>query len=182
MAAGAEAMAGLVQWAAVGGVAALAAVTDVRTGRVPNLLTLGAAAAALVFHGVSAGGAGLMTSALGVLVGLALFLPFFVLGGMGGGDVKLLAALGAWLGPIGAVKAAVCAALAGGILAVMVAVGGGYLREAFRNLSAMAWVWRTVGPSPIPEMTLARSRGPRLAYAVPIGIGALAALWLGNGL
>jgi prepilin peptidase CpaA len=182
MAADASVTVPLVQWAAVGAVAAAAAVTDVRTGRVPNVLTLGAAAAALVFYGVSAGGSGLITSALGVVVGLSLFLPFFVLGGMGGGDVKLLAALGGWLGPIGAVKAAVCAALAGGILAMVVALGGGYVREAFRNLSAMAWVWRTVGPSPIPEMTLARSRGPRLAYAVPIGIGALAALWLGNGL
>jgi prepilin peptidase CpaA len=170
----------VVEWAAIGGLAAFAAVCDLRTGRIPNALTFGAAAAGLIFSTATAGLFGLLTSLVGCLVGLVLFLPLFALRGMGGGDVKLLAAVGAWLGPLGALHAALWAALAGGVLAVVVALSSGYLSEAIRNLLAMVAVWRTVGPSPIAGVTLTESRGPRLAYAVPIGIGALVALWIGG--
>jgi len=169
-----------VEWAAIGGLAAFAAGCDVRTGRIPNALTFGAAAAGFTFSAVHAGPGGLATSLLGCLAGLALFLPLFVLRGMGGGDVKLLAAIGAWLGPTGALQAAIWASLAGGVLALVVGISSGYFSEAVRNLLAMVAVWRTVGPSPISGLTLSESRGPRLAYAVPIGIGAIAALWFGR--
>jgi prepilin peptidase CpaA len=159
------------------GLAIAAAACDLRTRRVPNALTFGAAAAGLAFALVKAGVWGLLTSSMACLIGLGLFLPLFALGGMGAGDVKLLAAFGAWLGPIDTLWAALWAALAGGVLAVAVSVSRGYLPEAVRNLRAMATIWRTVGPSPIPEFTLRESRGPRLAYALPIGIGAILALW-----
>ncbi len=170
----------IVEWTAIGSVATLAAVCDVRTGRVPNVLTFGAAAAGFAFSTLHAGLSGLGTSLLGCLVGFVLFLPLFALGGMGGGDVKLLAAIGAWIGPMGALQAALWASLVGGVLAVIVGISSGYLREAIRNLFAMVAVWRAVGPSPISDLTLAQSRGPRLAYAVPIGIGAIIAMWLGR--
>jgi prepilin peptidase CpaA len=168
-----------VEWACVGGLAIVAALWDVRTGRIPNVLTFGAAAAGLVWSVAIGGFDGLGTSLLGSLVGLALFFPLFALGGMGGGDVKLLAAIGAWLGPLGAVYTALWGSLAGGVLALAVGVSQGYLREALRNVLAMLAVWRTVGPSAVAGMTLTESRAPRIAYAVPIGIGAIAALWLG---
>jgi prepilin peptidase CpaA len=170
----------IVKWVAVGGIAALAAISDVRTGRVPNVLTFGAMAGGLVFSTIQAGGSGLVTSLLGGLVGLALFFPLFALGGMGGGDVKLLAAIGTWLGPFGALQAALWASLTGGVLAIIVGLSRGYLSAALRNLSALLWVWRTVGPSRVSELTLSESKGPRLAYAVPIGIGAIVALWVGH--
>ena len=91
---------------------------DLRSRRIPNALTFGAAAAALVFHTVTAGVSGLQTAAFGWIVGTALFLPFFLLGGMGGGDVKLLAALGAWLGPREAMWLAIYGSIAGGVLAI----------------------------------------------------------------
>ena len=77
-------------------VGAIACVTDIRSRRIPNVLTFGSSAAAVVFWGVSSGWAGLAWSACGWVVGCVLFLPWFLLGGMGAGDVKLLAALGAW--------------------------------------------------------------------------------------
>jgi prepilin peptidase CpaA len=166
-----------VEWTAIVTLAAVSAFGDVRTGRVPNTLTFGAAAIGLVFH---AGSGGLGASLLGYVVGLAVFLPLFALGGMGGGDVKLLAAFGAWLGPAGALGAAVWASLVGGVFAIVVAAMRGYLLEALRNLGALAALWRTVGPVRVPELTLSECRGPRLAYAVPIGIGAILALWLGS--
>src|SRR3954453_2102749 len=72
---------------------------DWRTRRIPNLLTFGGAAVAcafaLTFHGLE----GLAVALGGWGVGFVLLLPMFLLGGMGAGDVKLLACLGAWLGP-----------------------------------------------------------------------------------
>ena len=76
-------------------VAAAAVAWDLRSRRIPNALTFGAAAAALVFAATTAGLGGLETSAGGWVTGAALFFPFFALRGMGAGDVKLLAALGA---------------------------------------------------------------------------------------
>src|SRR6187402_2302320 len=80
------------------GIALAACMTDLRTRRVPNALTLGAALAAVAFHAATSAGSGLLFAVLGWGVGLLMFLPLFALRGIGGGDVKLLAALGAWLG------------------------------------------------------------------------------------
>jgi prepilin peptidase CpaA len=156
---------------------AIAGAWDVSTRRVPNLLTFGAGALALVYSAMHDGGGGLLSSVLGCLTGLALFFPLFALGGMGAGDVKLAAAFGAWLGPSGAFWTAIWAALIGGGLAVAVAISRGYLRQAVRNVYLLIGVWYTAGIGPTEGMTLADSKGPRLAYAVPIALGALVALW-----
>jgi prepilin peptidase CpaA len=155
-----------------------ACVTDYRSRRIPNVLTFGASLAAFVFYGATAGLGGLVTSLEGWAVGCLLFLPWFALGGMGGGDVKLLAALGAWAGPGPAVWMALYAGIAGGVFAVVVALGRGYLGEMFRNLWGLLMFWRVVGVRPHPELTLRTGRGPRLPYAFPITVGAVAVLWL----
>ena len=169
-----------VKWAVVAGLALAAAAWDLRSGRVPNALTIGAAGIAFLISGLHAGLGGFAQSLLGWLVGLALFLPLFIVGGLGGGDVKLLAAFGACLGPIGALWAALWASLVGGVLALVVGAAHGYLSEAFRNLGAIVGVWLTVGPSLIRGASLGDARGPRLVYAVPISLGAILALWLGQ--
>src|SRR4029079_6556305 len=92
----------------------VAAVIDIRTRRIPNLLTFGGAASAFVYFVIMHGFSGLGQSAAGWAVGLALFMPIFLLGGMGAGDVKLLGAVGAWLGPACALLWAFFAVLAGG--------------------------------------------------------------------
>jgi prepilin peptidase CpaA len=79
---------------------ALCATTDYRTRRIPNWLTVPAAIAGLVFSAVSPHGIGLLPSLAGFAVGMLLLLLPWILGGGGMGDVKMLAALGAWLGPI----------------------------------------------------------------------------------
>jgi prepilin peptidase CpaA len=78
-----------------------AAVTDLRTRRLPNWLTVPAFAAALVFHGVSGGLSGLGEALAGFAVGFGALFVLWLIGGGGGGDVKLMGALGAWLGPKG---------------------------------------------------------------------------------
>ena len=156
----------------------IACVTDIRTRRIPNVLTFGAAAAALVFHGVSGGLPGLQTAVFGWIVGTALFLPFFLLGGMGGGDVKLLAALGAWLGPGAAFWLAIYSSIAGGVLAVVVALARGYLGTALRNVRGLLVYWSIVGPRPLDSLTLEHGKAPRLAFAVPMLVGTMVTLWL----
>jgi len=157
------------------GVAACA--TDIRTRRIPNVLTLGAALAGMGFHVLTSGADGALAAGSGWLVGLLLFLPFFALGGMGGGDMKLLAALGAWLGPRETVWLAVYAGVAGGVLGVAVAVASGYLRTAMSNVVMMFRYWSQVGMKPVPGLTLESAGAPRLAYAIPILAGTVATLW-----
>jgi prepilin peptidase CpaA len=160
------------------GIAALAVVFDLKERRVPNWLTFGGALVALGMRGVLEGLPGLESAALGWIVGLALFLPLFVLGGMGAGDVKLLATLGAFVGPLSAAWMALYGSIAGGVMALIVAVATGYLRTAVRNIWFMLTVWSTIGVRPVEGLTLDNGRGPRLAYAVPIGVGAVLTIWL----
>ncbi len=150
---------------------------DLRTRRIPNILTLGAAALALAFHAIGGGLGGFGTSVAGWLVGGALLVPLFWLGGMGGGDVKLLAALGAWVGPGAVFWVALCSAIAGGALGVTLAFAHGYLVRACRNVWALVGFWLVEGLQPMPEITLDRARGPRLAYAVPILAGLVVTVW-----
>jgi prepilin peptidase CpaA len=157
-------------------VATAAAVTDLRTSRIPNGLTFGAAAAALMYHAVDGGPGGLAWACAGWLVGAAVFLPFFALGGMGAGDVKLVAALGAWMGPRDALAIAIATALAGGVVAIIVMLRQRYLATAFANLRLLFAHWRVHGVTAKPDLTLASSTGPRLAYAVPILLGTLGVL------
>lgn len=156
----------------------VACVTDVQSRRIPNLLTFGAAGVAVVTHTVSGGLSGLGTASGGWLLGAALFLPFFALGGMGAGDVKLLAALGAWLGPRETFWVAIYASMAGGVMAVALALASGYLRTALANLRNLVTYWALVGPRPVAGMTLEETKAPRLAYSLPIFAGTVVTVWL----
>ena len=155
-----------------------ACIPDLRTRRIPNALTLGAAAVAIAFHLATNGLSGLATSAGGWLLGAALFFPMFALRGMGAGDVKLLAAVGAWLGPGQVIWVALITSVAGGVLGLLVSVFHGYLRTAGTNMFALLMHWRVTGIRPVEQVTLSGSRGPRLAYALPIAFGTLVTLWL----
>lgn len=155
-----------------------AAAVDVRWRRIPNVLTFGAAAAGLLYHVTSGGLRGAGFSAGGWAVGLALFFPIFALRGMGAGDVKLLAAIGAWLGPTTTLWVALFSAIAGGVLAVIVALTRGYFGKALNNIWWLFGYWRAFGIAASPELTLEARNVPRLAYAVPIAVGTVVTLWL----
>lgn len=158
-------------------VAGGACVTDVRASRIPNTLTLLGVVTGLVAHAVLPAGLGVGAALAGAAAGLLVFLPFFVLGGMGGGDVKLMAAVGAWLGWPAILTAALTIAIVGGVVALAVAISRGYLRQALGNLLALARFWIVAGVRPEPSLTLAEGRGPRLPYAVPVLLGVLVTLW-----
>ena len=155
-----------------------ASVCDLKSRRVPNALTLGAAVIAVATHVVLSGWSGLVFAVSGWAVGLVLFFPVFALGGMGAGDVKLLAAIGAWLGPTDAVWTALYGVFAGGLMALFVALARGYTRTALRNVWAMLRFWRVAGVRPVEGLTLNSSAGPRLPYALPIAVGVMVTLWM----
>src|SRR5262245_16844565 len=134
-------------------VAAVACIADWRSRRIPNALTISAALTAIGCQALIGGTGGAATSLSGWVIGIALFFPFFALGGLGAGDVKLLGAIGAWLGPSVVLRVAMYSAMAGGVLAVLVAMRSGYLRTAFRNLRFLVSYWKTVGLKPAEGFT-----------------------------
>jgi prepilin peptidase CpaA len=100
-------------------VVTVAALVDLRRRRIPNWLTAGAFGGGLVLNVVEAGASGGLTAVAGGALGLAILLPFFLAGGIGAGDVKLLAGLGALVGPQMLVSVAIYGALAGGAMSVI---------------------------------------------------------------
>src|SRR5262245_4291949 len=128
-------------------IAIAAAACDLRMRRIPNLLTFGAAATGLIYHLVSGGFDGFGQSAAGWVIGALVFVVPFALRGLGGGDVKLLAALGAWIGPGDVVWLALYTGIAGGAMAIVVALANGYLRRAVGNIWMLLCHWRVAGVS-----------------------------------
>ena len=78
---------------------ATAMLSDVRSRNIPNWLTVGSLVAAIIFHVATDGTTGLQHALGGFAAGFGFLLVLWLIGGAGGGDVKLTGALGAWLGP-----------------------------------------------------------------------------------
>jgi prepilin peptidase CpaA len=144
-------------------VAGLAAASDLRHRRVPNELVLVALVLGLT-RGVTMG-------LLGATVGLALLLPLFAVRWLGGGDVKLLAALGAWLGPWGVLVGGLYGIALGGLLSIAMAVAGGVGRELAKNVGAAVV---TMSAPVAPQ----RRRALVVPLALPLAVGCALA-WFG---
>lgn len=159
-------------------IAAAASITDITTRRIPNVLTFGAAAGALLVRGMLFGTAGVIDAGAGWLTGFLIVFPLFFVRGLGAGDVKLVAALGAWVGPVDAVWLALYASMCGGVVGVGYALARGYLRTAFSNMVTIGNHWRTTGFKPVPGLTLENADSLKLPYAIPILLGTLVTLWV----
>lgn len=152
--------------------ASVAALIDVATRRIPNVLTGGIAALGLLLAGLHVTGAGFAAAAGGLFVGVLLMLPGHLFGRTGAGDVKLLAALGTLLGPAGVAAAFVYTLVAGGLLVIVVAIQRGRLKTTVAHTATLV---RT-GGSNVAEIERP-SADNRFAYAPAIAVGAcLAAL------
>lgn len=154
----------------VAAAAITAAVIDVRIHRVPNVLNGGIALVGLGLAAMGLGRVGIWVALAGCLVGLALMLPGYVIGAMGGGDVKLLAAVGTLLGPGATLRAFVASAIAGGLIAIFVA----WRRGRFAATVAGAAVLVTSAGSRIDEIS-DTGRDNRFAYAPAIAVGVIVA-------
>jgi prepilin peptidase CpaA len=115
-----------------------AAISDWTSRRIPNWITFSLALTGLA-HGLSGSAAvGFHGAVLGLLVGFALTFVYFALGAMCAGDVKLLAGVGAWLGPWGALQVFLAEAIIGAVLALIQASAQGRLRTVLRNTVVLA--------------------------------------------
>ena len=97
----------------------LCCATDTFLGEIPNPLNLALLLSAIFYHGLTSGASGVVASLLGLLLGGALLMIPYLLGGTGGGDVKALAALGALLGPAAIFQMFLYTGLIGGGLALL---------------------------------------------------------------
>jgi prepilin peptidase CpaA len=143
---------------------------DLLSHRIPNALTGPLLALGIVFQCASNGWTGLGDALAGAALGLAMLMPFYVLRAMGAGDVKLLAALGAWLGPHWTLIAGVNTLIAGGVLAIgYVLVGAA--RAALAQTDG-SWRMRLHSAAICAE----RLRRDRFPYALAIAVGAVSAV------
>jgi prepilin peptidase CpaA len=113
----------------------LAGVTDLLRRRIPNWLTVPALAVGVAANTFFGGWSGLKTSLLGALVGLGLLLPFVLLRSLGAGDWKLAGALGAFTGPTLLVDLLLLSVFVAGMMAIMLIIYKGRVREALRNIA-----------------------------------------------
>jgi prepilin peptidase CpaA len=147
--------------------------TDMRSRRIPNWLVLPFMAAAVAVSAWQNGWHGVAQSLEGLALGMVLFGVLFVMGGMGMGDVKLAAAVGAWIGPEQLLLALVLTGLIGGLMALGWAIAGGFLGEMLKGSGDILLGWKKRGTLAHPQLNLANPLSRKMPYAPAIAIGTL---------
>jgi prepilin peptidase CpaA len=162
-----------VVWWATASLVVVAAVWDIRTRRIPNRLVLPFLVAGLAFSAGRYGMAGFARSMEGIGLAVAAVGVICWLRGMGMGDLKLCAAVGAWIGVTQLAVALVITAMAGGVMAIVWAARHGALGESFDGAADLAFgaVRRGLRPHPVLVLDHPRARG--IPYAPAIAIGTL---------
>jgi prepilin peptidase CpaA len=134
----------------------VATLIDQRTRKVPNVLSFGGALFGIILQGTINGGPGIALAAGGWLLCLACFLPLYVSGGMAAGDVKLMAAVGAFVGPVTGIAACLFTMIAGAII----------------GIASVILVRRSLSATRGEDLSLLRcARQARIPYAGAIAAG-----------
>jgi prepilin peptidase CpaA len=152
-----------------------AAIIDGIQLRVPNWITFPFILTGWIYSGVTTGWDGLQLSLLGTVIGLGLLLPAYCIGGMGAGDVKLLAGVGAWMHGTNTFYAFAFSAVVGAVLALAMVL----YRRAFHKHAAQFWVilqeiMTIKDPNQLAELAAQRKSSMLLLpYGIPIAIGSI---------
>jgi prepilin peptidase CpaA len=166
------------------GLLVLATWRDLASFRIPNAIVASGLAIALLFHalaepgygllGAAPGGAGLRHALAGAGVGLVAMLPLYLIGAAGAGDAKLMAMVGAFVGPTDAVGASLGAFLAGMLMALFAMARPGVGANAVRNLRLISWILaaRFAGETG-PRFDPRTQTAARLPYSVAIAANVL---------
>jgi prepilin peptidase CpaA len=147
------------------------AICDARSRRIPNLLTVTAVAFGLLLHLQTGGWRQMGMAAVAGLVGGAVFFIFFVVGGMGAGDVKMMAAISVIAGFGHLAELFLAIAFTGGVFALVLAIARGRLKATLRNVGSLIRHHAVSGPLPHPDLNLDNPHSLRLPYGVPIAAG-----------
>jgi prepilin peptidase CpaA len=158
--------------------ATISAVYDVHSRRIPNFITLPAIGLGLLLHAVIGGWRQLATAAAGGLICGLIFFVFYLAGGMGAGDVKLITAAGCLGGFPGIGNLLILTALAGGVMAIGVAFYRRQFTETCHNIHRLAVHHRMMGLTPHSQFNVANERMLRLPYALAIAAGSALRLCL----
>jgi prepilin peptidase CpaA len=154
---------------------AAAAISDYRTFRIPNLITLGGILFALVYNTVVPPEmhAGWTWAPAGMLLGFGAMLPMYAIGAMGAGDVKLMAMVGAFLGVSGTACALLFCVVTGGVAALAFALHKRVMARMLANVGGVmrGMLWSAVASgAPRLQAGCAQSVG-KLAYGISIAVG-----------
>ncbi len=159
------------------GCALIGAACDVRSRRIPNWLTGSAIGLGLVMHLFLQGWMALATAALAGVIGGGVFLLFYLSGGMGAGDVKLMAAVSVLVGLSHVGEVLIATALLGGVFAVALAVSKGQLKAVLGNIVGIFFHHGKAGLTPHPELNITNPLTLRLPYGIAIAAGAGVLCW-----
>jgi prepilin peptidase CpaA len=153
----------------------VAAWIDGKQLRVPNWITFPMILTGLVYNTVMFGWAGLGGGLLGMVVGLACLLPLYSVGGMGAGDVKLLAGVGAWLGWRVTFYGFAISTVVGAVMAVIMVLYRRDTKKHCANFLMIFTEWMEIkNPKRLSEIAAERkSRMLLLPYGIPICIGCI---------
>ncbi len=154
----------------------IAAFFDLRSNRIPNWLTLSGLLLALALNAFLFELAGLWFSLKGLGLAVGIYFVLYLLRGMGAGDVKLMAAIGAAAGPWNWLGILFLTAILGGVAAIVLVFAKQRVRKTFRNMALMLQSLR-YGRAPYrdnPELDVGNEQALRLPHAVVIAVGTLA--------
>ena len=152
---------------------AIATFTDLRSRRIPNWLVFPFMAAGFGVQAWFHGWQGVVQSLEGFALGAVFFGELAVMGGMGMGDVKLFAGIGAWIGPGQLMLALVITGLAGGLMALGWAIVGGFAGDLLKGSGDLLLGWKKRGTIAHPELKLSNPLARKMPYAPAIAIGTL---------
>jgi len=169
-----------VQWFAVVAASVLAAATDARSRRIPNLLTAPLLLAGLAWSYAVAGFSGLADGAAACCVLAAPYVVLFLLAGGGAGDAKLMGAIGTWLGLANGLVVLACVSIAAVLMALALALARRQVRSVAVNLALMGWdglfflVSGGKSKMPVGEPTGPTGR-QKMPYGIAICVGVMMA-------
>ena len=158
----------------------LACAFDLARRRIPNRLLAFGLLAALVLHLASGSPSSLLSVYLaGFAVGMLMFLPLYLAGGMAAGDVKLMATVGAFVGPALAFQSSLATYCAGGVLALAIVLARRRGRDAFANIGLLLQpMLMRLNRVPMAEAPPAPPSVGGMPYALAITAGTLVVLWM----
>lgn len=153
----------------------VAAYIDGKELRVPNWITYPMVLSGLVYNAWIGGWSGLGDGLIGMIVGLACLLPLYSVGGMGAGDVKLMAGIGAWLGATVTFYAFAVSTVVGAVMAVLMVLHRKAFVKHYAQMLTILDEWTTIR-NPKELSRIAAERKPTmylLPYGIPICIGSI---------